>query len=76
VYEDEDSQSQSCTPIPDQYYLEVWLEGTPATADVVLARDGTGLIDESVSFEYNASRPNGPECDPLCHQAAYELDVP
>lgn len=72
-HRDEDSVSQSCTPIAGQYTLRVGVSGTPATLDLALTRDGSALVDETVNLMYTATRPNGEGCDPLCHQASTAL---
>lgn len=71
-----DSVSQSCTPIPDQYYVSVSVMGTPASVDVSLERDGDTLVEETHELSYEEARPNGPECEPLCRQASVEVNVP
>jgi hypothetical protein len=71
-----DSVGQSCTPIPDQYYLSVTLSGTPDSVTVLLERDDEPLLEETHALSYAESRPNGPECDPLCRQASVEIRVP
>jgi hypothetical protein len=70
------SSSQSCTPVPDQYYLQASIYGTPATVQVVLSREGATLVDTENDLAYSESRPNGPDCEPLCRQATLELIVP
>ncbi|HEY3496371.1 MAG TPA: hypothetical protein VGK73_16840, partial [Polyangiaceae bacterium] len=74
-HNDDDSSSLSCTPVPDQYYLNAWFYGTPSSVDVALARGGDELIEETQALTYEESRPNGPECEPLCRQASVEIEV-
>jgi hypothetical protein len=75
-YRNGDSVSQSCTPIPDQYSLSGWFYGTPSTLAVSLERDGAELVEETHSLSYEESRPNGPECDPICRQASVDIAIP
>jgi len=71
-----DSVSQVCTPIPDQYYLQVSKDGTPATLVVTLQRDGAPLLDDTRTLAYGSVQPNGPECAPSCRQAAVDFMLP
>ena len=75
-HRDGNSHSQSCTPIPNQYRLEVTTYGTPSRLEVAVDRDGTTLVDHEQALAYEVSRPNGPECDPICRQANVEVTVP
>lgn len=70
------SASQICTPIPDQYYVQVSKDGTPTTLVVTLERDGAPLLNETRTLSYGSVQPNGPECGPTCHQASAEFDLP
>jgi hypothetical protein len=67
-----DTVSQSCTPLDGRFTLDLSLEGTPATMSVELRRDDQVLIDERIELSYEASRPNGPGCEPLCRTARVE----
>jgi hypothetical protein len=71
---DRDSVSQTCTPIPDRYSGSLTLQGTPAVLVVIVERDGQILSNETLKPAYQASRPNGPGCEPLCRQARAELE--
>jgi hypothetical protein len=71
---DRDSVSQSCTPIPDRYSGSLTLQGTPAVLVVTVERDGQILSNDTLKPAYQASRPNGPGCEPLCRQASAELE--
>lgn len=73
-HRDRDSVSQSCTPIPQRYWASLTLYGTPSAVSVVLERDGTPVLDEALTLRYQAARPNGPGCEPLCHQASANLE--
>jgi hypothetical protein len=70
-----DAVSQSCTPIRDHWTLEVSSPGTPATLQARVERDGASLLDTQRELEYEESRPNGPDCEPLCRQAAIRLTL-
>jgi hypothetical protein len=71
-----DAISRSCTPIPDHYLLTGTVSGTPANLHLVLARDGTTVLDTSVRPVYSAAYPNGPECGPVCRQASWDTQLP
>ena len=64
------TQSQTCGPVPDAFYLQATEPGTPATLSVTLTRgDDEVLLDESGDITYTTAEPNGPECGPTCKQA-------
>jgi hypothetical protein len=71
-----DAVSQSCTPVADEYTLEVMLPGTPSDVVLRLDRDGTTLVDQTQALTYKESRPNGPDCGPVCQQASVVVAVP
>jgi hypothetical protein len=71
-----DAVSESCTPVPDHWLLDLNLDGTPASFQMQIKRDGATLFDEKRSLRYEASRPNGPDCEPECHQTSVELTLP
>jgi hypothetical protein len=73
-HRERDSVSQSCTPIPDRYWASLTLYGTPSALLVVLERDGTRILGESLNIQYQNERPNGPGCEPLCRQASANLE--
>jgi hypothetical protein len=73
-HRDRDSVSQSCTPIPDRYFASLTLYGTPSALSVVVERDGTAILDQSLTLRYQSERPNGPGCEPLCRQASADLE--
>jgi hypothetical protein len=41
----------------------------PLTVDLVVRRDGAVVGQASVRPDYQESRPNGPQCDPVCRSA-------
>ncbi len=65
--------SQSCEPVADQYELTLSAFGEPTTLTLVLSRDAEELLSENRALTYTESRPNGPDCEPLCRQAQLEL---
>ena len=72
------TQSQTCGPVPDAFYLQATERGTPATLSVTLTRGGDEvLLDESGDVSYKSAQPNGPECEPTCKQAfaTYVLEL-
>lgn len=43
---------------------------------ITVSRDGTQLATQDYAPTYNDVQPNGPSCDPTCHQATADLAVP
>ena len=70
------SSSQTCGPVPDQFYVQVRTTGTPKSLHVVLTRDDETVIDDTRTLGYASVQPNGPDCDPTCQQASAQLVVP
>jgi hypothetical protein len=68
--------SETCTPVPGHFHQTLTVPGTPANVALTLTRDGHSLLDTSVALTYQTAQPNGPACDPTCHQAAAQLSVP
>ena len=65
-----------CEPVPGQLVETISVFGTPANVRLQQSAGGALLVDHSASPAYATVRPNGPECDPVCHQAAIELALP
>lgn len=54
----------------DQHALVgLWIRTTPAKVELVLKRDGTTVASTTLQPTYTTSRPNGPDCEPVCTQA-------
>lgn len=68
-----DSVSQSCEPIPGQYELRFFAFQEPDRLRLTLNRDGAELLSEDRRLTYAESRPNGPDCEPVCRQAQVKL---
>jgi hypothetical protein len=71
-----DAISQSCQPVAGAWILEASFYGVSEALRVEVRRDDETLLDETMQLEYTASRPNGPDCEPVCEQARVELDIP
>lgn len=71
--QDGNSDSGTCTPIPDAYELELELVGNPKTVGVTLTRDEQTLLSDTRSPKYERDYPNGSNCDEGCSAASYEL---
>lgn len=68
-----DAVSQSCELVPGAYRLVLNTYGEPANLGVSVARDGDTLLSHEQTLRYTESRPNGPECGPVCRWASVEL---
>lgn len=68
-----DAIGESCTPIPDQYTLSVFIQRTPEALSVAVTRDGEPLAEVSEELEYVEHHPNGEECEPTCRGAGVEV---
>ena len=59
-----------CTPIAGRFFEDITLTGKPAQVRVRISVDGAVVLDSMIAPTYTAAQPNGPGCDPTCHQAA------
>jgi hypothetical protein len=71
-----DAVSESCTPLPGRFTLQVDIRGTPEVVGVRVERDGVEVTAQDVALAYQESRPNGPGCEPICRQSRAELTLP
>ena len=67
--------TQHCTPVRDRSILRAYKSGTPKLLRVRVTRDATQVLAASERLEYEAVRPNGPDCDPVCEQSQLELQL-
>jgi hypothetical protein len=70
-----DAVSQSCEWIEDAWLLQGGVQGMVENLSVRVRRDDATLLDRTLEPEYVESRPNGPDCEPLCRQATVELTI-
>lgn len=54
---------------PPPAWTDVRLPASPATATIVVTRDGKKVGEAKLTPEYKENRPNGPDCDPVCKVA-------
>jgi hypothetical protein len=64
------SKSQTCVPIAGHFFEDITVIGKPTQLHVRLTVDGATLLDRTETPGYQTSEPNGPGCDPVCHQAS------
>jgi len=57
------------------YGVSLQFSTKPKTLGLELARDGTVLLSDSRKPTYEESRPNGPDCEPLCKWADFQIIV-
>ena len=70
-----DAVSESCTPLPDQWTLALYRDGTPETVSVRVTRDDQEVASLSQTVDYRENRPNGPDCEPVCRQSQIDVQV-
>jgi hypothetical protein len=63
---------ERCDPIAGKTTEMLDVSGTPARVRVRQTTNGVVVLDESVTPVYASNQPNGPGCDPICHQAGAE----
>jgi hypothetical protein len=69
-----DAVSQSCQP-NGKFAQTINLRETPARVVVTLTDASNATFQHSFDLQYVTSRPNGPDCEPTCHQADAEWVV-
>lgn len=52
------------------------IESSPAQVKIAVRRDGVEVSAQDLTPTYTDSRPNGPQCEPVCHQASAALVLP
>jgi hypothetical protein len=57
------------------YGVSLQFSTKPETLGLELARDGTVLLSDSREPAYEESRPNGPDCEPACKWADFQVIV-
>jgi hypothetical protein len=61
--------SESCSPLPGQFYLDSRVPGTPKAVHFVLTRGDETVLEDTMNIPlYSTVQPNGHECSPTCHQ--------
>ena len=70
------AQGQRCDPIPDRVQERLSVAGTPTTITVTQWAGATMIFQQTATPTYQLSRPNGPECEPICRQATAAWSIP
>jgi hypothetical protein len=65
-------QTQVCTPVAGKFNEVVAIVGSPTTLHVTQTVDGASYLDQTTTPTYTTTRPNGPNCEPVCSQASME----
>ncbi|MEZ4229086.1 MAG: hypothetical protein R3B89_07985 [Polyangiaceae bacterium] len=65
-----------CAMAPaQQAFGEIHFEGAPKQVTISISRDGSELIKQVFEPVYTESQPNGPGCEPICHQASASVTI-
>ncbi len=67
--------SGSLLPEAQQSISSIALSSTPASVAIAITRDGVSLASSVFTPSYKTSRPNGPDCEPICTSASDTLTV-
>jgi hypothetical protein len=68
--------SSQCEPIVGKFTETITINGTPSTLRIQQMVGGAVISDKTVSPSYVTNQPNGPCCEPTCHQAGVAWKVP
>jgi hypothetical protein len=63
-------------PVPGQFEWSLTVYGQPQRVRVVHTTGGRTIVDRTASLTYQATRPNGPGCEPVCQAASETWTVP
>jgi hypothetical protein len=66
--------SQTCTP-NGRFEEVITIRGTPDLVAVTLKSAGAVVGQRTFQLAYTSSRPNGPDCDPLCRQSTQTWEI-
>jgi hypothetical protein len=67
--------NQTCDVVENQWLIEASVPGTPRALHVAVQREGSSLLEHSETVRYSETRPNGPDCEPVCQQSRIELGL-
>jgi len=70
------SIDEACRPVPEHFVLQAHVEGTPPTLELRLTRDEAVLLEQVLTPSYETTRPNGPDCGPVCQEATLDVTLP
>lgn len=70
------TRTLTCDPVADRFQEIITVSGVPKAVHAQQSVGGNVILDQSVSPKYKTSQPNGPDCDPTCHQAAVMWTIP
>ncbi len=66
-----------CALPPEQHGLaSIDIAEMPAHARITVRRDGLVIGTQEIEPRYRETRPNGPDCEPVCRQASDTLPLP
>jgi len=66
-----------CALPPDQHgFSDIRVPTAVTKVKLAIARDGQALRSFEFAPKFVETRPNGPDCEPVCHQAAERVDLP
>lgn len=67
--------SQSCVP-NGKFEQVIGLSGTPTRVAITLSVGDTVAAERTFDLTYVPGRPNGPDCEPICHRATADWVLP
>lgn len=67
--------SATFVPVPGRFEWEVTIDGTPARVAIRHVLAGRTIVEREATPTYVDTRPNGPDCDPVCRVADVEWSV-
>jgi hypothetical protein len=65
-----------CALAPSAHgFANIGFQSMPMHVVVRIERDGMAIADRDLSPTYVTSQPNGPDCEPICHNASAQVAV-
>ncbi len=68
-------ESGCALPANTHGFADIRIDGAPKTVSVTLKHNGTTIARQDIAPTYVTSRPNGPQCEPVCHAARDTLNL-
>jgi len=62
--------SSDCQPVSGKFEERLTIPGTPRMLHVQQLAGDVVVLDQTVAPTYQINQPNGPQCEPTCHQAS------
>lgn len=67
--------TQAIVGVSGDLQLDLAVLATPSSVVVTVERDGSAVASQTLAPTYQTSRPNGPDCGPICRQGGIIVEL-